>query len=448
MSREKDSHGRPELTQTLITGQPVRNASPLGAILRVLDAPATPARFHLRAGVCSIGSADDCDVVVRDATISRQHVELELRPEGVAARDLASRNGTFYLGQRVERMILALGSRITIGRTTLAIDADTDELDQALAYNGTTYGGMIGATPVMQRLFALLSRLEGTLVSVLVDGESGVGKEVVARALHERSKLANGPFVTVNCGALARELVASELFGHRRGAFTGAHESRKGAFEIANGGTLFLDEIGELPLDIQPILLRALESGEIQPVGAETKIQVRVRVVSATNRDLASEVAAGRFREDLFYRLAVVRLTVPPLRERLDDIVFLANRFAADHELSGLPSAVVEALMARTWPGNVRELRNVISAYAALGVLPPAVGRQAEKLDNVLEGSVDLAVPYMDQKDGLVDRFTALYLRALIASSNGNQSEAARISGLDRTYLRRLLAKHGLLRGR
>ncbi len=446
MARGKDP-STPEGTQTLIHGaQSPRHAAPIGAVLRVLDAPAAPARFVLRAGVCSIGSAEDCDVVIRDPAVSRQHLELELRPEGVAMRDLKSRNGTFYLGQRVERMTLALGSRLTVGRATLAIEADTDDLGQELTYGSTTYGGMIGATPAMQRLFALLSRLEGSLVSVLVDGESGVGKEVVARALHERSKLANGPYVTVNCGALARELVACELFGHKRGAFTGAHEARKGAFEIANGGTLFLDEIGELPLDIQPILLRALESGEVQPVGAEQKIQVKVRVVAATNRDLASEVAAGRFREDLFYRLAVVRLTVPPLRERLEDIVLLANRFAAEHPIGQLSSSVVEALRARTWPGNVRELRNVISAYAALGVLPPALGQRAEKLDNELEANVDLSVPYMDQKDGLVDRFTAAYLKALVTASNGNQSEAARISGLDRTYLRKLLAKHNLLR--
>jgi DNA-binding NtrC family response regulator len=346
-------------------------------------------------------------------------------------------------------MTLGLGSRLTIGRATLALDADTDELDQAPGYNGTSYGEMIGATPPMQRLFALLSRLEGTLVSVLVDGESGVGKEVVARALHERSKVASGPYVTVNCGALARELVASELFGHKRGAFTGALDSRKGAFELANGGTLFLDEIGELPLDVQPMLLRALEAGEVQPVGAEAKVKVRVRVVSATNRDLASEVAAGRFREDLFYRLAVVRVTVPALRERLEDVVLLANRFAADNGIEQLPGAIIERLLARPWPGNVRELRNVMSVYAALGELPPAVaGIMAEKLDSALEGSVDLTTPYMDQKDGLVDRFTALYLRSLLANANGNQSEAARISGLDRTYLRRLLAKHGLLRGR
>jgi DNA-binding NtrC family response regulator len=447
MSSDK-SPPRPEPTATLVKNQPSGNKAPLGAIVRVLDVPSTPARFHLRAGVCSVGAAEDCDLVVEDPTVSRQHVELELRPEGVTVRDLASRNGTYYLGQRVERMILALGSRLTIGRATLVIDADAENLGQELVYSGTSYGGMLGATSVMRRLFALLSRLEGTLVSVLVDGESGVGKEVVARALHERSKVARGPFVAVNCGAIPRELAASELFGHRRGAFTGAQDARKGAFESASGGTLFLDEIGELPLELQPMLLRALESGEILPVGAESKVKVRVRVVAATNRDLASEIAAGRFREDLFYRLAVVRLTVPALRERLEDIALLASSFAAEHEIGPLPPSVVEELVARPWPGNVRELRNVIAVYSALGELPPADGVQTGRLDVALEGAVDLGVPFLDLKDGLVDRFTELYLRALMGSAGGNQSEAARTAGLDRTYLRRLLVKHRLLRSR
>ncbi len=444
----REDNRSPEPTQTLIDGQGSRVNAPLGALIRVLDAPAAVAPFRLRVGVCLVGSGEDCDIVVRDPTVSRQHVEFELRPEGVAVRDLASRNGTHYLGQRVERMIVSLGSRLSVGRATLAIDADVNALDEALVYDGTSYGGMIGATPSMQRLFALLSRLEGSLVSVLVDGESGVGKEVVARALHDRSKRSAGPYVTVNCGAMARELVASELFGHRRGAFTGAHDNRRGAFEVASGGTLFLDEIGELPLEVQPMLLRALESGEIQPLGAETKTLVKVRVVAATNRDLASEVATGRFREDLLYRVAVVRLTVPPLRERIPDIGLLANTFAREQMNEPLPSRVIETLVARAWPGNVRELRNVIAAYAALGVVQPAFGRDTSRSSSELEGSLDVSLPYMDQKDGLVDRFTAVYLRALLAACNRNQSEAARMSGLDRTYLRKLLVKHGLLAGK
>src|SRR5262249_27269355 len=232
------------------------------------------------------------------------------------------------------------------------------------------YRGMIGASLAMRRLFGALARLEGSLVTVLITGESGVGKELVARALHEGSSVASGPLVTVNCGAIAPDLVASELFGHRRGAFTGASDARRGAFESADGGTLFLDEIGELPLDVQPMLLRALESGEVRAVGADRSTMVRVRVIAATHRDLRTEVRASRFREDLYYRIAVVELAVPPLRDRIEDVEDLANRFADAAGIGALAPEVIGRLRARRWPGNVRELRNVVQAFAALGRLP------------------------------------------------------------------------------
>jgi len=386
-------------------------------------------------------------VVVQDTAVSRRHVELDLRAEGVAVRDLGSRNGTFYLGQRVEKMMVSLGSQLTVGRTTLAIDADTDALEESLNADLTEYGGILGETVPMRRLFALLGRLEGSLVPVLLEGESGVGKELFARALHDHSQVSSGAFVAVNCGAISQELVASELFGHKKGAFTGAHEQRKGAFESADGGTLFLDEIGELPLDVQPSLLRAVETGEIRAVGADAERRVRVRIVAATNRDLPSEVASGRFREDLFYRLAVVKLVVPPLRERSADIPLLARRFAAQTNLPELPDHVVEQLRARHWPGNVRELKNAIQGYAALGILTDVTSSRtgADRLDVALSEFSDTRRTYADQKDTLVDRFTEIYLRQLMADAKGNQSEAARMADLDRAYLRKLLAKYGLI---
>jgi DNA-binding NtrC family response regulator len=290
--------------------------------------------------------------------------------------------------------------------------------------------------------------LEGSLVNVLVTGESGTGKELVARALHDGSSVAAGPFVTVNCGAIPRELVASELFGHRRGAFTGAVDARKGAFESADGGTLFLDEIGELPVDVQPSLLRALESGEIRAVGADRVSNVRVRVVAATNRDLRTEVGAGRFREDLFYRLAVVELAMPALRERIEDIEELANAFATAAGAPALDAQTIAKLHARRWPGNVRELRNVVQAYIALGQLPregPAGG--VDSLDDALTRLIDVSRPYADLKDDLTDRFTRLYLEALMKHTQNNQSAAARMSGLDRSWLWRLLVKHEVTKG-
>jgi transcriptional regulator with GAF, ATPase, and Fis domain len=303
---------------------------------------------------------------------------------------------------------------------------------------------MVGASKAMHHLFTILERLEGSLVTALIEGESGTGKDLVARALREGSSVAKGPFVVLNCGAIPRELVASELFGHKRGAFSGAVESRRGAFELADHGTLFLDEIGELPLEVQPMLLRALEEGEVRPLGGDRAEHVKVRVVAATNRDLSREVEAGRFREDLFYRLAVVRLPVPPLRERPEDIAPLALRFASNAGLADLPAGVLEQLKARAWPGNVRELRNAVQAYAALGTLPDTRRSSAATLDFALGELADLNRSYQEQKDALVDRFTRIYLQAMLTHTGNNQSAAARLSGLDRTYLRKLLAKHGL----
>jgi DNA-binding NtrC family response regulator len=306
------------------------------------------------------------------------------------------------------------------------------------------YRGVLGASPAMRELFAMLARLEQSLTPVLIEGESGVGKELVARALHQGSRIAAGPHVVLNCGALPRELLASELFGHRRGAFTGALDSRRGAFESAHGGTLFLDEIGELPLDLQPMLLRALESGEIRPVGGDTTQHVQVRLIAATNRDLLDEVRHGRFREDLFYRIAVVRLRVPALRERRDDIPLLADKFARDAGLPDLPPAIHAWLAQQSWDGNVRELRNAVQSFAALGVLPETAPARRDSLEKALRAIVDPCRAYAEQKDALVERFTAVWLEALLELTDGNQTEAARLAGLDRGYLGRLIARHGL----
>jgi DNA-binding NtrC family response regulator len=298
----------------------------------------------------------------------------------------------------------------------------------------------------MRRLFAILKRLEGSLVNVLVQGESGVGKELVARAIHEGSSRGAAPLLAVNCGGIARELVLSELFGHKRGAFTGAVEARVGAFEAAHGGTLFLDEIGELPLDVQPTLLRVLESGEVRPLGENEAKRVSVRIVAATNKNLEEEVKAGRFRGDLYYRLAVVKLAVPPLRDRPEDVALLAQTFARSVGLSGLPPEVIEQLASRPWPGNVRELRNAVEAYVALGNLPEAGAPDLPVLDYAIRQLIDTTRPYAELKEVVAERFTRNYLRVLLAETGGNQSEAARISGLERSYLGKLLAKHRILK--
>lgn len=402
-------------------------------------------QLRLTEGTCVIGSSRDCHLQVDEPTVSRRHAELELAPEGVLVTDLGSHNGTFYSGQRVERMVLPLGGRLHLGSIAVDIEVDHDELGESLGlYPHGEYRSIVGRSTAMRALFAKLARLEGSLVNVLVEGESGVGKELIARALHDGSTVAEGPYVAINCGAMSSELVASELFGHVAGAFTGADSPRRGAFSAADGGTLFLDEIGELPLNLQPHLLRALETRTVRPLGSDRAHAVRVRVVAATNRDLRAEVAEGRFREDLYYRLAVVGLAVPPLRSRMDDVQPLAEHFARAVGLPGLTEPVLSELRARPWHGNARELRNVIEAFAALGSLPPRASLDGGALDAALDDLIDVTQPYPAQKEQLLDRFTRRYLEALLTHTGGNQTEAARLAGLGRTYMSRLLKRHGL----
>jgi DNA-binding NtrC family response regulator len=415
--------------------------APLTAIVRVLNAPAVPATFRLESGCCRIGASRAADVVVSDETVSRLHVELSLSPEGVLLTDLGSRNGCYYLGQRVEKITLSLGSTFRIGRTEIAVEADRQTLDRLAPVNLNSYGSLIGISEAMRRLFAVLLRLENSLVSVLLQGESGTGKELCARAIHEHSAVASGPFVAVNCAALDRALARSELFGHRKGAFTGASEAHVGAFEAASGGTLLLDEVGELPVDVQPVLLRVLETGALTRVGDNTERPVRVRIIAATNRDLSAEVEAGNFRQDLYFRLAVVKLGLKPLRERVEDIEPLARKLAAELGIDELAPEILADFRTRPWPGNARELRNALSAYAALGAMDGPLSGPADELEAALCRWLDATRPYAAQKDELLKAFQRLYLRALLEHTGGNQSEAARISGIDRSYLSKVLTK-------
>jgi DNA-binding NtrC family response regulator len=428
-------------TATLLRSAP---RPPLAALVRVLGAKASPACFRLSSGSCLLGAGPECDVVVADPRVSRKHVRLSLVPEGIKLEDLGSRNGSFYLGQRVEKIVLAPGSRIALGAVEVALEIDTEQLSSSGEESEQGYHGLVGGSRATRQLFAILARLEGSLIHVLVQGPSGVGKELVARAIHDASAVSSGPLVVVNCGGIARELVLSELFGHRRGAFTGAIEPRIGAFEAADGGTLFLDEVGELPLDVQPVLLRALESGEVVPVGEHKPRPVKLRIVAATNRELEREVEQGRFREDLYYRLAVVKLQIPPLRDRPEDVAVLARRFAQAAGAGELPADVLRQLQAHTWPGNARELRNAVQAYLALGTLPAVVKPDAPLLELALRQSIDELGSYAEQKEAFSERFSRAYLSKLLAHTGGNQSEAARISGLDRSYLGKLVARYGI----
>jgi DNA-binding NtrC family response regulator len=308
----------------------------------------------------------------------------------------------------------------------------------------------------MRRLMAQVQKAAQADQSALVIGESGTGKELIARALHDLGPRAPRPFVTVDCGALTPTLVASELFGHEKGAFTGADRQHAGAFERADGGTLFLDEIGELPAALQSNLLGVLERRRFRRLGGRAEIAVNVRVVAATNRDLRADVNAGTFRLDLYYRLAVVVLGVPPLRERTDDVPLLVEHFLreAGHEgpVEKLVSpAAMRALAAHRWPGNVRELRNVIEATVAMGEAPVLHAAEAQSaaapgggtaLDDALAGL--LALPYKDARASLLHEFESRYLRALLARAAGNVSRAAREAGMDRSHLTDLIQRHNL----
>ncbi len=427
---------RDDATRSLVRD---RDRTPLPVVIKVVTSGQT---YRLSQGGCVLGAGRDADLVVEGATVSRKHAQLTLDAEGVLISDLGSRNGTFYLGQRIGELVVAPGTTITLGDVEVRIEADAAAL--RVADGPESYGAMIARSPAMRRLFSILQRLEGSLVNVLIQGESGTGKELLARAIHDNSSVADGPFVAVNCGALERELVRSELFGHRRGAFTGAIESRIGAFEAADGGTLFLDEVGELPTDVQPMLLRALEDRSIVRVGENTPRNVRVRLVAATNRKLEEQVTEGVFREDLYYRLMVVRLEVPALRDRPEDIPALADWFAERSGGAQLPPSVLTQLTGHFWPGNVRELRHAVESYLAIGVLPFGAPSARASLDRYLLPYVDLERPYQDLKGEIVDAFTRVYLTRLLAHTGGNVSTAARISGVERSYLNKLARRLGV----
>jgi len=434
-----------ENTTALTTGGP---ALPLGAVIELLDTRGRRITHHLEVGTCRVGAAPDNDLVVVDPAVSRHHLSLELAPEGVLVRDLDSLNGTRYRGQRIGSLTLSPGSRIQIGESTLLIEADAKAFEQTSGDGPEQYGDLRGKAKVMRRLYALMQRLEGSLVNVLVTGPSGAGKELVARALHRHSKIADRPFLTINCGTLERSLVASELFGHAKGAFTGASSARSGAFEEADGGCLFLDEIGELPLDVQPVLLRVLELGTYCRLGESRERSVQVRVLAATHKNLEEEIEAGRFRADLFYRLAVVQLEVPSLESHAEDIPLLARHVAAELGIAPLPDELCDELCRRSWPGNVRQLKNALLSYSVLDALPPEKERAPDQRDETLEGALRglLSVdrPYSDQKNEIVRLMTRVYLQMLMQHTGGNRSEAARLSGLQRAYLRRLLQAMGL----
>ena len=392
-------------------------------------------------------------VLAEDRTASRHHFEIINTERGWLLVDLHSTNGTFLEGRRIERAYLSPGAQVRAGSSTLAFTPIDEEVALEPDRDGELCG-LVGQSVAMRQVFALIKRIAPMDVSVIIGGETGTGKELVARAIHELSGRKRGPMVVLDCGAIPPNLIESELFGHEKGAFTGALTDRPGAFERAQGGTIFLDELGELRLDLQPKLLRVLENREVRRVGGNDVLEVDCRVIAATNRDLVKEIAAGTFREDLFFRLSVIHLQLPPLRERREDIALILKRALADPEVLArhgpkhLSPDTLALLAAYPWPGNVRELMNVLSHVLAFSEgpqvlpehLPPRLRGQAH--DGGLSFNEHLT--FKDAKEQLLETFEREYVTSVLTRCEGNLSRAARESGLHRKSIERLVKKYQL----
>ena len=418
----------------------------------VVDGDDAGARLEVQAGRARIGSAAGNDLCLSDRTVSRIHLELEVGPERIRLTDLDSTNGTFIDDLRVHHVELSKSCELRVGHTTLRIEVGGGRTVVVLSMKDHL-GPLVGSSTAMRRMYALVERIAPSETTVLIQGETGSGKELAARTIHDLSARAEGPFVTVDCGAISEQLVESELFGHVRGAFTSASADRRGVLEEANGGTVFFDEIGELPLALQPKLLRVLDSRELRPVGSNNPRSIDVRVVAATNRPLARCVNLGTFREDLYYRLAVVELELPPLRQRPQDIPLLVRhfweRFAGD---GGAPTELLATLQARDFTGNVRELRNAVERAAVMGVPPaqsaPQAAAQATHAQAAdVSARVSTHLPLKQARAAWIDQFDTVYLRALLEQCEGNVTKAAEKAGIDRRTFQRRMAKLGLRQG-
>jgi DNA-binding NtrC family response regulator len=410
--------------------------------LSVVEGPNRGTAFRSSGLRTMVGTHPSANLVLTDRSVSRFHCEISLDEARPLIRDLASSNGTSVDGVSVVQAHLGDGAILTLGGTRLRFELGDEQVKVPISPRDR-FGALVGRSVVMRSLFALLERAAGADATVLLEGETGTGKEVAAEAIHLESARRDGPFVVVDCSAIPGALLESELFGHERGAFTGAVSAREGAFSEAREGTVFLDEIGELPTDLQPKLLRVLERRQVKRVGANKYIPVDVRIIAATNRDLRSEVNAGRFRSDLYYRLAVLELPLPPLRAHKEDLSLLSNHILDQLGAAGRPEAdwlrtpqFIERLTRHAWPGNVRELRNYLERCLALRDHAPLPKmRLSEGFPHA-----GARLPLKTAREA----FDRQYLQGVLTEEGDNIRAAARAAGMDRAAFYRLLWKHGL----
>jgi DNA-binding NtrC family response regulator len=419
--------------------------------VEVVRGPDAGSHVDFAGQTLKIGTAEDNGLVLTDDSVSRAHCELEPVASGMRVRDVGSTNGVFAGGARLYDAVLPLHSRLLLGDTELALSAlaETVEREQTTR---DRFGDLLGASPRMRELFADLERIAAADVTLLIEGETGTGKDVVAESVHSASARAAGPFVAFDCGAVSPTLIESELFGHERGAFTGATQFHAGVFEQAHGGTLFLDEVGELPKELQPKLLRALDKRQFRRVGGTTVLAFDARVIAATNRQLRAEVSRHQFREDLYFRLAAAHVTVPALRERMEDLPLLVEHFLAlEHAACSardLPREIWDLLRGHRWPGNVRELRNAVQRFLvtpdrALRDLA-GVGTTSSPTTTVRDGpGATELLPLRVARREANDAFERDYLAAALKVAGGNVTRAATIADVSRQNLQKLLKKHG-----
>jgi DNA-binding NtrC family response regulator len=415
-------------------------------ICRVTSGPSAGAQIAVGARQIVLGSDAGCDLVLTDPKVSRRHAAIGAVHGGLFVRDLGSTNGTFVDSVRVTEAVAPITASIRFGSTILR--ASAAPVATIPPSRRVRFGGLIGESMAMREVFAVLERASPTDATVLIQGETGTGKELAARAIHDHSARAEGPFVVLDCSSTHEQLIESQLFGHKRGAFTGGVRDRKGAFLEADRGTLFIDEIGELPLEAQAMLLRALEARTVQPVGADRPVPVDTRIVAATHRDLYTMVEEGKFRGDLFHRLGVVHVLIPSLRERIDDLEPLIRGFYEGRSFDPGPieGGVLDELRAHGWPGNVRELRNVIErAWVLQGLVPFAELRPWLAAANTDPTDViDTHLPFKDAKEHWLAFFERRYIAAVFARYEGNISRAAEHAGINRNHFAKLLDQYGL----